>query len=68
MQKRVVELLRNFSIQDHIQIMYKRQLVYYLHRTFLFNQVNCLSQHGMTLLVSSLLGASFTTRAPPGYV
>lgn len=38
-----VELLSNFSGQDYIQIIYKPQLVYYLQKTFLFNQVNCFS-------------------------
>lgn len=36
--------------------MYKPQLVDYLHGVFLFNPVNRLSQHGVSLLVSSLLG------------
>lgn len=47
MQKLAAELLSDFSGQGHIQIIYKPQLVYYLHKTFLFNQVNCFSQNGM---------------------
>lgn len=46
MQKLSVELVSDFSRQDHIQIMYKPPLVYYLHETFLFNQVNCFSRNG----------------------
>lgn len=47
MQKLTVELLSDFSGQDHIQIIYKPQLVYYLQKTFLFNQVNSFSQNGI---------------------
>lgn len=47
MQKLTVELLSDFSRQDHIHIIYKPQLVYYLQKTCLYNQVNCFSPHGM---------------------
>lgn len=70
MQKLTVELLSDFSEQGHIQIIYKPQLVYYLHKTFLFNQVNCFSQNGTIDLrwLVVLLCISFTTEAPHGGV
>lgn len=65
MHKLVGELLSNFSGLDHGQIIYKPQLVYYLHKTFLFHQVNCFSQkwHNLCWLVV-LFCPSFTTEAP----
>lgn len=48
MQKRHVELLTDFSGYSPIQIIYKPQLVYYLHKSFLIYQVKSVSSNGIT--------------------
>lgn len=48
MQKHHVELLTDFSGYSPIQIIYKPQLVYYLHKSFLISQVKSISFNGIT--------------------
>lgn len=48
MQKHHVELLTDFSGYGPRQIIYKPQLVYYLHKSFLIYQVKSVSSNGIT--------------------
>lgn len=57
MQKYHVELLTDFSGYSPIQIIYKPQLVYYLHKLFLIFQVKYVS----LLMALPLLVSSFTS-------
>lgn len=58
MQKYHLELLTDFSGYSPIQIIYKPQLVYYLHKLFLIFQVKSVS----LLMALPLLVSSFTSR------
>lgn len=48
MQKHHVELLTDFSKYGPIHIIYKPQLVYYLHKSFVIYQVKSVSSNGIT--------------------
>lgn len=48
MQKLNVTMLTDFSGHNPLQIIYKPQLVYYLHKSFLVYQVKSVSYYGVT--------------------
>lgn len=50
MQKHHIELLTDFSGYGPIQIIYKPQLVYYLHKSFLIYRVKSVSSKAITFV------------------